>query len=81
MTICFHELVSNIGDMPEWVKKDHNGFITMAVNETALSEQLEIAWAKRESWGRMGENAYKTFLEKYPRPYEEKFAGLLEKYF
>ena len=74
-------LVSNIGDMPEWVKKDHNGFITMAVNETALSEQLEIAWAKRESWGRMGVNAYKTFLEKYPRPYEEKFAGLLEKYF
>lgn len=73
-------LVSRVGDMPEWVKPGHSGFITSAVNEKDLGEQLEIAWAQQDRWSEMGANAHAVFLEKYPQPYEEKFVALLKKY-
>ena len=74
-------IVSNVGDMPDWVRQDYNGFITPEVNEESISRTLESAWAKKEEWAQMGINAYETFLKKYPQPYEEKFVQLLESYF
>ena len=74
-------IVSNVGDMPDWVQQDRNGFITTAVTETALDDELEKAWAKKEEWQQMGKHAHDTFLKKYPLPYEEKFAKLLDHYF
>ncbi len=73
-------LVSHVGDMPEWIKPGYNGFITSAVNEKDLGDQLEIAWTKKDNWAKMGEHAYAVFLEKYPQPYEEKFVALLKKH-
>lgn len=74
-------IVSNVGDMPDWVQQDYNGFITAEVTEPALSLQLENAWTKKEEWQQMGMHAYDSFLKKYPLPYEEKFANLLDNYF
>ena len=74
-------IVSNIGDMPEWVQQDYNGFISTEVNEASLGLQLENAWNKKDEWAQMGMNAYETFLKKYPQPYEEKFVQLLDHYF
>ncbi len=73
-------LVSRVGDMPEWVKPGYNGFITLAVTEKDLGEQLDIAWSQKNQWALMGEHAYAVFLEKYPQPYEAKFVALLKKY-
>lgn len=73
-------LVSRVGDMPEWVKQGYNGFITLAVTEKDLGEQLEIAWAQKDLWAQMGEHAYAVFIEKYPQPYEATFVALLKKY-
>lgn len=74
-------IVSNVGDMPEWVQQGYNGFICTEVTEAALNDQLENAWAKKEEWNQMGKHAYVTFLKKYPLPYEEKFVALLDQYF
>jgi glycosyltransferase involved in cell wall biosynthesis len=73
-------LVSQLGDMPEWVKPGYNGYIVEGLSEERLAEQLEIAWNERESWDQLGKNAFMTFREKYPLPYEEKFIGLLNKH-
>ncbi len=73
-------LVSIVGDMPDWISDGQNGFITTAVTEDALHACLEKAWAKRNEWKQMGIEAYKTFLSKYPQPYEEKMAALLSEY-
>ena len=73
-------MVSCAGDMPEWVTQEYNGFLVEKVNEDSLNDALENTWNHRTNWHQMGLNAFKTFTKKYPQPFEEKFAALLENY-
>jgi len=73
-------MVSSVGDMPEWVTQNYNGFLVEKVNEVSLNEALENAWNCRTNWHQMGLNAFDTFTKKYPQPFEEKFSALLDNY-
>lgn len=70
-------LVSNVGDMPEWVSDGFNGFICHTVTEKSIDEQLERIWKSKELWDQMGAHAFQTFKEKYPEPYELKILQVI----
>lgn len=70
-------IVSAVGDMPRWINGT-NGFVCQQVTEKLVDETLELAWQERDQWEIMGKNAYATFLQKYPQPYEQQLAALLD---
>jgi glycosyltransferase involved in cell wall biosynthesis len=74
---CF---VSQVGDMPSWIKDGVEGFVCSKLTEEAIDQKLEQCWTERENWQKMGERAFQQFLGKYPVPYEEKMAAQLESY-
>jgi glycosyltransferase involved in cell wall biosynthesis len=71
-------VVSNIGDMPVWIKNNETGFVCDKINIEYLDEALENCWGKRADWAAMGNKAFEIFTKKYPRPYEEKMVELLQ---
>ncbi|MEO5947151.1 MAG: glycosyltransferase family 4 protein [Chitinophagaceae bacterium] len=71
-------IVSNVGDMPVWVKHEDNGYISSSVTVEAIDEVLELAWHQKEQWNEMGKKSFKKFQELYPHPYEEKIISLLK---
>lgn len=70
-------VVSNAGDMPLWIEYGKNGYITHAAAIPEIDKALEQAWQEKENWKRLGLEAHRTFIEKYPQPYEKYYAGLL----
>ena len=74
-------IVSNVGDMPQWVQNDVNGFICKDVTIEDMDATLEACWLQQDNWKTLGENAYQIFTEKYPQPYEEKMVELLQRYY
>ena len=56
-------VVSNVGDMPAWIKDDINGFVCSAVSKEGVDVTLEACWQKKDSWQKMGEMAFKTFQQ------------------
>lgn len=74
-------LVTDIGDMAQWVESNHNGYVVEKISEEALQTQMEKAWSRRDQWAQMGANAFETFQKKYPLPFEEKFLAMLEHYY
>lgn len=73
-------VVSKVGDMPIWVEDGVNGFVCNEVSEKGIDEVLENCWQQKNNWALMGKNAFETFLKKYPQPYEEKIADILNSY-
>ncbi len=74
-------LVSNVGDMPLWISDTLNGFICNEISVAALDMALEKCWQQKHNWAEMGKKAFETFTKKYPQPYEEKTADILNRYF
>lgn len=70
-------IVSNVGDMPQWITDGTNGFVCPAVTHPAIDAVLEKFWQQQNNWAVLGANAFETFKRKYPQPYEEKMAALL----
>lgn len=73
-------LVSNVGDMPVWIKDTVNGFVCNEITVVALDDTLEKCWQHKHNWPDIGKNAFETFTKKYPQPYEEKTAEILNQY-
>ena len=73
-------VVSKVGDMPAWVNDGVNGFICNTVTMEGIDEALENCWQQKNNWAGMGKNAFETFIKKYPQPYEEKIADILNHY-
>jgi glycosyltransferase involved in cell wall biosynthesis len=73
-------VVSKVGDMPVWVQDGVTGFVCPAVTVEGIDEVLENCWQQKNNWAAMGKNAYDTFIKKYPQPYEEKIAEILNRY-
>lgn len=71
-------IVSNIGDMPQWVEENLNGWVSKTSPEE-INKTLEIAWQKRAQWEEMGKASFKIFKEKYPGSPEEYFLKQLNK--
>ncbi len=70
-------LVTRVGDMPDWIEDDFNGFVADSATVEAVDAVLEKAWQVRESWQEMGRHAFSTFKQKYPASYEEYYTGVL----
>lgn len=66
-------IVSEVGDMPEWVLDGYNGYIAANASIEQIDAVLEKAWQNRNNWEEMGRNAYNTFKEKFPNPIEAYF--------
>jgi glycosyltransferase involved in cell wall biosynthesis len=73
-------VVSKVGDMPAWVEDGVNGFICPAVTVEGIDKVMESCWQQKSNWPVMGKNAFETFLKKYPQPYEEKIADILNRF-
>jgi glycosyltransferase involved in cell wall biosynthesis len=70
-------VVSNVGDMPQWVTPGYNGFVCPAATEKDIDEVLETCWQQQCNWPALSTHAFETFCKKYPQPYEEKMTTLL----
>ncbi len=73
-------VVSKVGDMPVWVEDGVNGFVCNEVTVQGIDEVLERSWQQKANWETMGKVAFETFQKKYPQPYEEKIAEILNNY-
>jgi len=70
--------LSNIGDMPYWISEGENGWISSDASVEQIDATLERAWRQREDWARMGENAFTTFMRKFPESAEENLLQQIE---
>lgn len=70
-------MVSNVGDMPVWIKDGFNGIVCNNISTESLEETLETCWNHRHKWPEMAENAFQVFSQKYPIPYEPETSSLI----
>ena len=66
-------VASKIGDMPQWVLFNENGWICHSADATEIERILHLVWANRSSWHKMGERSYEIFRKKYPPSPENYF--------
>lgn len=71
--------VSNLGDMPEWVNENQNGWISENASVEAIDKTLEEAWQNRHRWAEMGEASFHLFREKFPAVPEAYFLEQLSR--
>lgn len=72
-------VVSDVGDMPVWIKDFETGWVTEDASVQSIEKGLEIAWQNKEQWEQMGKNAYDYFKENFPASVEEIFYNTLTK--
>lgn len=60
-------VVSNVGDMPLWIKEGVNGWICDEVEKNSISKVLEQAWDHRAKWEEMGIKSYLFYKDKFPQ--------------
>lgn len=73
-------VVTKVGDMPVWIDDGVNGFVCNNITEQDIDKTLENCWKHKSNWPAMGKNAFETFIKKYPQPYEEKIADILNRF-
>src|SRR6476661_2294595 len=66
-------IVSEVGDMPVWIKEEINGYISKDASIESIDATLEKAWNDRDRWPEMGKKSFEIFKEKYPAALEESF--------
>jgi glycosyltransferase involved in cell wall biosynthesis len=66
-------IVSEVGDMPVWIKEEINGYISKDASIESIDVTLEKAWNDRDRWPEMGRKSFEIFKEKYPAALEETF--------
>lgn len=71
---CF---VSRVGDMPLWITEGYNGYIADAATVEQIDALLEKAWTDKDNWQQLGKNAFATFAQKYPNPYEAYYIDVI----
>lgn len=70
-------LVTNVGDMPQWVTDGFNGWVADAATMADIDAILEKAWQLQDKWPQMGERAFATFAQKYPAPYIAYYTDII----
>lgn len=66
-------VVSNVGDMPQWVEEGHNGWIAKDASVAEIGAALEKAWQQKEHWPQAGIESFHRFREKFPPSAEDLF--------
>jgi glycosyltransferase involved in cell wall biosynthesis len=66
-------VVSDVGDMPEWVTENVSGWISDNASVESINAALEKSWQNRDNWEKMGKISYQIFKEKFPEIPEEYF--------
>jgi glycosyltransferase involved in cell wall biosynthesis len=59
-------VVSDVGDMPRWVKGGVNGWVAGKLSTDEIDTVLENVWQNRNKLEKMGCESYRIFKEKYP---------------
>lgn len=70
-------VVSQVGDMPNWVKHETHGWVVPELTVESIQGTLELMWAQRNQWKMYGEAAFQRFHELYPVPHAETYAQRL----
>ena len=73
-------VVSNVGDMPDWVEDGISGFVCNDITEKGVEDTMERCWQQKDKWAMMGNKAFGVFIKKYPQPYESTVADILSRY-
>ena len=60
-------IVSDVGDMPLWIKDDLNGWVAPQATINDIDLVLEKAWQKRSQLEEMGKGSFRIFKQKSPR--------------
>ena len=71
-------VASSIGDMPDWINENENGWISTDASSTSIDLTLEKAWNARDRWDEMGRNAFEKFNQKFPSSVEEQLLSKME---
>jgi glycosyltransferase involved in cell wall biosynthesis len=58
-------VVSDVGDMAEWVHNGINGFVSKNASIEEIDSILERAWLEKDQWKRMGEKSFEIFCSKF----------------
>ncbi|HMZ46247.1 MAG TPA: glycosyltransferase family 4 protein [Chitinophagaceae bacterium] len=72
-------VVSNVGDMPVWIKDNETGWVTPDASIQSIEQGLETAWQNKTQWEQMGKNAFDFFNKNFPSSVEEVFYTTLIK--
>jgi len=72
-------VVSDVGDMPVWIKDFETGWVAKDATVESMQNVLETAWSNKEQWELMGKNAFDVFTKKFPTSVEEVFYQTLTK--
>lgn len=72
-------VVSRIGDMPQWVSEDVNGWIAEDTSYEEVDRVLETLWLNRLSLPSMGDKSFEIFKNKFPENIEERFLSQITK--
>jgi glycosyltransferase involved in cell wall biosynthesis len=59
-------IVSNVGDMPSWIREEENGWIVEQVTPEAIAGTLEKAWQQRNNWDKMGMSSFSIYQQNFP---------------
>lgn len=70
-------MVSAVGDMPNWITQDQQGWVVPELTIASIQQTLERAWLQQEHWSQYGEAAFYRFRERYPIPYAATYAKRL----
>ena len=74
-------VVSNVGDMPSWIKENTNGWVAYDVSVDSVNQTLEQAWNQRSNWSAMGKQSFAIFHRDFPANPVEYFlkqTGILD---
>lgn len=69
--------VTQVGDMPAWVRPGQNGWIAPDATPEAIAATLEQVWASRADWPAMGERSHRLFQERHAVPSERQLLDTL----
>ena len=76
MAVARPVVASKVGDMPEWIRENENGWLSEDASAEEIDQVLERAWQQKTRWPQMGEKSFSIFREKFSGSAEQ---NLLDK--
>ena len=58
-------VVSDVGDMPQWVKDGENGWVAPNASPEEIDRAMERAWSEKANWNEMGIHSFRVFRKKF----------------
>lgn len=71
-------VVSHVGDMPQWVQENQNGWIARDASEKEIDAAMEKAWQDKERWPQAAAASFVIFQEKFSVSAEQRLLQQLQ---